>query len=610
VTAAGEDLRRSGTADLGERATELRRRLGAEGLVEDLVVRAFALVREAASRTLGMRPHDEQVVGGFVLLRGMLAEMETGEGKTLTATLPASVAALAGIPVHVVTSNDYLAARDAEIMGPVYRALGLTVASVTASVVDPRARRAAYACDVVYTTNKQVAFDYLRDSLVRGGVRGRLPLELERLRGGEARIDRLLLRGLCFAIVDEADSVLVDEARTPLILSRLAADTGEERVFRQALDLAARLERGRDFRVDDRGREVSLSETGRRFLETLCEELSGPWRGPRRREELVRTALVAVHLFARDRHYLVREGRVEIIDAHTGRTMPDRAFEHGLHQLIEAKEGCAVTGQRETLARISYQRFFRRYLRLAGMTGTAREVAGELRSVYGLEVVRIPTVRPVRRRRDPDETFATAPAKWRRVVDRVLEIHASGRPVLVGTCSVASSEHLSALLDAAKLPHNLLNARQDAEEAEVVARAGERGRITVATRMAGRGTDIRLGPGVAQLGGLFVLATERSEARRIDRQLRGRCGRQGDPGSCAAILSLEDELPALYWPAWLRGALAPLARNGRPLPGWLAKSLMYLPQIAVEARYRRMRRQLQQLDEELGTALAFAGTSE
>jgi len=406
----------------------------------------------------------------------------------------------------------------------------------------PEERRAAYACDITYCTNKQLVFDYLKDRLMLGQESRSLHLQVEGLHAEFPRTRRLLLRGLCFVIVDEADSVLVDEARTPLIISNVSDSSQEKQLYGEAVAMARQLASGLDFAIRPREREVDLTERGKRRAAELAEPYGGVWIGPRRREELVRRALSALYLFQRDKQYIVRGDKVQIVDEYTGRVMADRSWERGLHQMIEAKEGCPITGQQETLARISYQRYFRRYLRIAGMTGTAREVARELWAVYRLPVVSIPTNRPVRRRRLPDEVYATAEAKWAAIVEKLRALHAAGRPVLVGTRSVQASERLSELLKAVGLPHQVLNARQDQEEAEVIANAGSRGRITVATNMAGRGTDIRLGPEVAALGGLHVLATERHDARRIDRQLFGRGGRQGDPGSFQVIASVEDEI--------------------------------------------------------------------
>ncbi len=606
VAEQGEGLDAATDAELKELARELRYRLKAQGLSQVLAARAFALVRETAGRVLGMKPFDAQLMGGWVMLNGMLAEMETGEGKTLTATLPACTAALAGVAVHVITVNDYLVSRDADLMRPLYEALGLTVGTVTEEM-DPSGRRAAYACDVTYCTNKQLVFDYLRDRLTLGKSSGQLQLQLERLYEGAARVDRLLLRGLHYAIVDEADSVLIDEARTPLVISGMGSGSEQGELYAEALELAGQLREGRDYRLGHREREVTLTDDGRDRLADRARSLGGVWAGSRRREELVRMALSAQHLFVRDRDYLVRDGKVQIIDEYTGRVMADRAWERGLHQLIESKEGCEVSGQKETLARISYQRFFRRYLRLAGMSGTAQEVAGELSGVYGLGVVKVPTNRQLRRRALADAVYPSAPAKWRAVVGRVAALHRHGRPVLVGTRSVEASEQLSALLDKAALVHEVLNARQDEREAEIVGQAGERGRITVATNMAGRGTDIRLGSGVAKLGGLHVIASERHEASRIDRQLFGRCARQGDPGSHEAILSLEDDLVEKFAPALMKRLLGSAGVGFSQRRG---RRLLLAAQRAAERQHARIRRELLRMDEQLAKLLAFSGESE
>jgi len=609
VQREGEDLGALTDRQLKERIPELRRRLYSEGLDDALVARSFAYVREICSRRLGMRPFDVQLLGGRVMLDGKIAEMETGEGKTLTATLPACAAALAGIPVHIVTVNDFLVLRDAAWMEPVYKFLGLSVGTITEGMA-PEARRAAYACDITYGTNKQLVFDYLKDRLMLGRDERHMHLQIEGLHAAQARTSRLLLRGLCFVIVDEVDSVLVDEARTPLIISNVADTSQEEQVYAEAIGIARQLTSGSDFAIRPREHEVELTDRGKRRATELAQPFGGVWVGPRRREELLRRALCALYLFHRDKQYLVRGGKIQIVDEYTGRVMADRSWERGLHQMIEAKEGCSITGQQETLARISYQRFFRRYLRVAGMTGTAREVASELWAVYRLPVVTIPTNRRVQRKRLPDALFATADEKWAAIVATLRRLHAEGRPVLVGTGSVSASEHLSQLLHAESLPHQVLNARQDQEEAEVVARAGELGRITVATNMAGRGTDIRLGPGVVELGGLHVLATERHDARRIDRQLFGRSGRQGDTGSYQTIVSLEDEIVTHAFKRVAAGLFRPWKGSGRPLPAWLGSPLVSLAQRIAERRHAKIRSELLRADEQLKDLLAFAGRVE
>lgn len=566
-------------------------------------------MREAADRSVGQRHFDVQLVGGWILIQGLVAEMETGEGKTLTATLAAATAALAGVPVHIITVNDYLAARDAAWMAPIYRILGLSVGIIVHGM-DPSARAAAYACDVTYCTNKEVVFDYLRDRLLLGRRSGRMHLQLDRLAGTRARAARLLLRGLHYGIVDEADSVLVDEARTPLIISGgdHHSGMGERGIYETALSVAGRLEPGRDYLGQERA--IHLTAAGEVRVSDLTHDLGGVWAGRLRREELVRQALTAQHLFERDQHYLVHDGKVQIIDEYTGRLMADRSWERGLHQLIEVKEGVQVTQQTVPLARISYQRFFRRYLKLAGMTGTAREVAGELASVYGLAVVSVPTNRSLIRRNLGDRVYPSMTAKWDPVVERIRGLHQSGRPVLVGTRFVGTSEDLSRRLTAAGLPHQVLNARQDQEEAEIIAQAGQPGRITVATNMAGRGTDIRLAPGVAELGGLHVIATERHEARRIDRQLFGRCGRQGDPGSYEAMISLEDELIKTHGGRIWRWLALKVAGSGFPVPGWVRRFFFWRVQRTAERLYSRTRRDLLKHDTYLETALAFSGRGE
>jgi len=590
-------------------AQALRPLLLRQGFRDELVARSFALVRAAAARTLGMRHFPVQLIGGHVMLSGMLAEMETGEGKTLTATLPAATAALAGMSVHVVTVNDYLAQRDGEWMRPVYEALGLTV-GIASPGQDPAARRAAYAAEICYCTNKDLGFDYLRDGLTLAARGGRGRLLVEALLGRGDRMDRLLLRGLHFGIVDEADSVLIDEARTPLIISGGQGAESEVPLYEEALRIAQRLERGADFDLHVPERLARLSDHGRARLKELAQGLPAAWRSARGREELAEQGLAALHLFDRDTHYLVRDGKVQIIDEYTGRVMPDRSWERGLQQLIEVKEGCEITGRRATLARITYQRLFRRYLRLSGMTGTATEVAPELEAVYGLTAVRVPTNRPVARRDLGIRLYATRAQKWAAVARTVAELRSQGRPVLVGTRSVAASEELAAVFGEMGIEHVVLNARQDKEEARIVAGAGVPGAVTVATNMAGRGTDIRLAPEVAAGGGLHVVLTEFHESRRIDRQLSGRCARQGDPGSYEAVASLEDEIFRKYAGSLSRGLAARYAGRSAPLPAGLAKLLRASAQRSAEWANSQDRIATMDLDQRLESALAFTGKAE
>jgi preprotein translocase subunit SecA len=605
----GEALTALDTAQLDNLRIDLQRRFRSRGLSNQLCIRAFALIRELAERTIHLRHYDSQLMAGWVMLHGQLAEMETGEGKTLAATLAAATAALAGIPVHVITVNEYLVERDAKAMGPLYRALGLTVGYVTQSMASEE-RRAAYACDITYCTNKQVAFDYLRDRLLLGNNRSQLRLQLESAYSDNNRAKEFLLRGLCFAIVDEADSVLIDEARTPLILTRNVDSQAEHAAYHQALKLAQALENGRDFFLDAAHRGVQLSLAGQRKLADLQLSGEGLWRNARRREELVCQGLHALHLLHKDRDYLVHEDKVMIIDANTGRTMPDRSWERGLHQLVEAKEGCSLTDAREQLGRLTYQRFFRRYLRLGGMTGTAREVSYELWSVYGLRVQRIPLHRPSRRRELPSRIYPQAEEKWEAVIASVAALREQGRPVLIGTGSVADSELLSQKMTAAGIAHRVLNARQDRGEAEIVAVAGKKRQVTVATNMAGRGTDIPLADGIAELGGLHVIAACRNDAKRIDRQLSGRCARQGDPGSHQTILSLEDELIRQNCRLTLIKFLSGLTKKGGPFQRRLNLYVIRRAQRKIEHRHREARRALLQHDRQTGRLLAFSGHME
>ena len=563
---------------------------------------AFALVREASRRCLGMRPFDVQLMGAAALFAGKLSEMQTGEGKTLTAGLAACIAGVARLPVHVVTVNDYLAQRDAEQMRPLFAYFGLTVGTIiTGLSLDERAR--AYACDVTYCTNKELVFDYLKDRVTAGGHASRAQLRI-RSQVGRQPVAGLLLRGLHFAIVDEADSVLIDEARTPLILAEKAEGTGDSLVYQQALDLAGGLQAGADFDIDLARRALHLTAAGRVLLAERCTDMGPAWTAAHGREHLVAQALRALHLFQRDQQYLVADEKVQIVDEYTGRVLQGRTWEQGLHQLIETKESCPLSEQNRTLARITYQRFFRRYLRLSGMTGTAREVRREIWVVYGLETVAIPTNRPSARLYRPSQCCASEPDKWRAVVAEAQRVCGSDRPVLIGTRSVEASERLAQYLQSAGVAHRVLNARQDAEEAQVVAQAGHAGVVTVATNMAGRGTDIHLAEGVAGSGGLHVILTEYHDSPRIDRQLFGRCARQGDPGSAIAIVSLEDSLFSDQG-----GLLYRLMRHWRPdgLPGFWLQRLRQRCQRRAEAIHARTRRETLKQDQNLDTMLAFAG---
>ena len=605
VNRAARGLQEMDEEALQQHCEAVRYALLRDGLKESQMFRSFALVREYARRRLQMHHYDVQLFGAWIIVNGNMAEMATGEGKSLTATLAAATAALAGIPVHIVTTNEYLAQRDADEMSPLYEALGLSATAVLESM-DTATKRDAYRCDIVYCTNKQLAFDYLRDRLVSRNESGRLAL-----RFSQAHLQQqLVLRGLCFAIVDEADSVLIDEARTPLLLSKEHDDGGQQQVYQQALEMARALQESRDYKLYKREHKLELTQAGRECLTVQTQAMDGLWAGQRHAQYLVHQALCAIHLFQRDTHYLVRDDKIEIIDQNTGRTMADRSWQRGLHQMIECKEDCKTTGQRETLASISYQRFFGRYLRLGGMSGTLREVAGEMRSVYQQRVFTVPTHRPCRRQDLGFILHRRAAEKWLGVFTQIAKIHATGQPVLVGSGSVHDSELLGSFLNRRGLAHRVLNARQDQEEAQIIALAGQLGQITIATSMAGRGTDIKLGPGVAELGGLHVISTECHEEYRVDRQLYGRCARQGDPGSMQTQLSLGDALIQKFYAPKLGRLLGGYLGRGRSLPPWLCRSLIRLPQHFIGVQNRIERREVMQMKEKLGKMLAYSGREE
>ncbi|TMF46159.1 MAG: preprotein translocase subunit SecA, partial [Chloroflexi bacterium] len=540
-----EPLQEKLTADeLKARTAEFRQRLAQGEGLDDVLVEAFAVVREAARRSIGLRPFDVQLVGGIVLHQGKIAEMKTGEGKTLVAVLPLYLNALEGKGAHLITVNDYLARRDAGWNAPIYQALGMTVAVIGHEMSllydpdyldethpDPRlqhlrpiSRGEAYQADITYGTNSEFGFDYLRDNMA-------------------VDLTQCVQRGLNFAIVDEVDSILIDEARTPLIISGQAQESTEK--YYQYARLIPRLSPD-DYTVDEKTKSASLTEDGIAKVER--------WTGIKNVYELehvdeahqINQALKAYTLFKRDRDYLVKDAEVIIVDEFTGRQQPGRRWADGLHQAVEAKEGVKVQQETQTLATITYQNYFRLYKKLAGMTGTAVTEAEEFDKIYKLQVVVIPTHRPMIREDNPDLIYKTEDAKFKAVADEIQETAGTGRPVLVGTVSVEKSERLARLLEKRGVPHEVLNAKQHEREALIVAKAGQPGAVTIATNMAGRGTDIVLGEGVAKAGGLHIVGTERHESRRIDNQLRGRSGRQGDPGSSRFFLALDDDLMRIF----------------------------------------------------------------
>lgn len=602
INALEADLTSLSDAALRSRGRDLRAALHCAGLQASLTAAAFASVREVSRRALGLRHYDVQILGGLVLLDGAVAEMDTGEGKTLTATLAAVTAGLAGIPVHVITVNDYLAVRDAESLRPIFDFFDLKVGVVT-SDLPASARAKVYACDIVYASNKEIAFDYLRDRIVLGNQPNFLRAKLRPLIGHDSERKRVVMRGLHFAIVDEADSVLIDEAGTPLIISRQTNQEEERAWTQEAFRLVEGLAREHDYRLIVEDRRIELTDRGKSLLSERGELMGGMWTHRIRRDEAARQALTALLLFKRGEHYLVHDGKVQIVDEYTGRLMPDRSWSDGLHQLIEAKEGCEVTARKQSIARLTSQRFYRRYLRLAGMTGTAREVRSELWAVYRLMVCRVPPHRPSRRRRMMTTLCRSHDAKLATIVARAQEMHRDRRPVLIGTRSVAASQAVSGRLSDAGLEHVILNAERSADEAAVIAQAGRVGRITVATNIAGRGVHIALDPTALACGGLHVILTERHDARRIDRQLEGRCARGGEAGSVEHVLSLDDKLLDVTGAGRLRGWACGAGAPAR----WLGLLLFTLAQRRAERSHSRQRKNLLAQDRRLSVLLAFSG---
>lgn len=532
VEAHADEMSKLSDEQLQAKTPEFRDRLKKGESLDDILPEAFAVAREGAKRVLGLYPFHVQILGGIALHYGNIAEMMTGEGKTLTATMPVYLNALEGKGVHVVTVNEYLSSRDEEEMGQLYKWLGLTV-GLNLNSMSPDEKRAAYNCDVTYSTNSELGFDYLRDNMV-------------------VYKEQMVQRPLNYAIIDEVDSILIDEARTPLIISGEAEQANSDYIradrFVKTLtedksdDDADDDEDHGDYKIDWPTKTISLTRTG---IEKACQHFGLKNLYDVENQKLVHhidQALRANYIMLKDIDYVVQDGEVLIVDSFTGRVMEGRRYSDGLHQAIEAKEGVKIQEESRTQATITYQNFFRMYKKLSGMTGTAKTEEEEFREIYNMQVITIPTNRPIARKDMPDILYPTLDSKFHAVVEEIKKRHANGQPVLVGTVAIESSERLSHLLDEAGIPHAVLNAKNHSKEAQIIMNAGQRGAVTIATNMAGRGTDIKLGPGVKELGGLAVIGTERHESRRIDNQLRGRSGRQGDPGYTRFYLSLEDDL--------------------------------------------------------------------
>jgi preprotein translocase subunit SecA len=583
--------------ELRDLTLQFRSRIAAGETLDQLLPESFAATREVAKRRLGQRHYDVQLIGGAVLHSGKIAEMRTGEGKTLTATLAVALNAVSGRGVHVVTVNDYLAKRDAQWMGQVYHALGMSTACIqheSAFMYDPEwesedvrlahlrpvERREAYLADITYGTNNEFGFDYLRDNMV-------------------ASLDRMVQRELVYAIVDEVDNILIDEARTPLIISGQAEQATDK--YYQFAQVVRALKKDKDYEVDVKHKTATLTEDGIDRVEELLQIPAGESIYDERYIDLthyLEQALKAHAIFVRDKDYIVREGEVIIVDEFTGRMMVGRRYSEGLHQAIEAKEGVRVRRQNVTLATITFQNYFRMYDKLSGMTGTAKTEAEEFRRIYSLDVVPIPTNRSVVRDDSPDLVFKNERGKFNAVVQEIEEMRAKGRPVLVGTASIEASERLSKLLEAHKVPHDVLNAKQHEREAAIVSGAGQPGVVTIATNMAGRGTDIVLGPGVKEAGGLHIIGTERHEARRIDNQLRGRAGRQGDPGSSRFYVSLEDELMRRFGSERIGGLMERLGmEEDVPIEHGIITKSIENAQVKVEGHNFDLRKHVVQYDD-------------
>jgi preprotein translocase subunit SecA len=570
------EMQKLDDAALAAKTVEFRNRLANGETLDDLLVEAFAVAREAAVRVLGLRPYDVQLIGGIILHEGKIAEMKTGEGKTLVATLPVYLNALAGKGVHVVTVNDYLARRDSEWMSGIYHFLGLSTGTILHGLDDEQ-RRAAYGADVTYGTNNEFGFDFLRDNM-------------------KFRLEEYCQREHHFAIVDEVDSILIDEARTPLIISGPSEMSTE--LYYDVNKIIPHFKKDEHYEVDEKARSLAMTEEGVALGEKLLK-LENLY-DPKNIEWLhhLNQGLKAHHLFTRDIDYLVHDGEVVIVDEFTGRTMPGRRYSDGLHQALEAKEGVKIERENQTLASITFQNYFRMYDKLAGMTGTADTEAAEFKKIYGLEVTVIPTHMDMIRVDYADVIYKNAKAKFRAVVEEIKTLHAKGQPVLVGTVNIEISEMLSDMLKKEGIPHSVLNAKHHAQEAEIVAEAGHKGRVTIATNMAGRGTDIKLAEGVADLGGLHILGTGRHESRRIDNQLRGRSGRQGDPGSSRFYLSLEDDLLRIFGSDRIAGIMDKLGmEEDEPIEHTMISKAIENAQRKVEGHNFDIRKHLLEYDD-------------
>ncbi|MFA5098167.1 MAG: preprotein translocase subunit SecA [Candidatus Margulisiibacteriota bacterium] len=570
------DLKQLTDAELSSKTAEFRKHLQKGASLDDLLPEAFAVVREASVRTIGLRHFDVQLLGGIVLHQGKIAEMRTGEGKTLVATLALYLNALTGKGCHLITVNDYLAKRDSEWMGPIYKFLGLSVGLIQ-NGMGYEERRKAYSCDITYGTNNEYGFDYLRDNMA-------------------SSIEECVQRELNFAIVDEVDSILIDEARTPLIIS----GTVEEDVslYFKADQIARKLQKTADFTIDEKTKNAIMTETGIKKAEKLAGIASLYDVENMELAHSIIESLKAHHAFSKDVDYIVKDGEIVIVDEFTGRLMTGRRYSEGLHQAIEAKEGVQIRSESQTLATITFQNYFRLYNKLSGMTGTAMTEEAEFIKIYKMEVLEIPTHMKMVRQDFPDMVYKSKKEKFTAIAEEIKNSYETGRPVLVGTISIENSELVSQMIKRKGVPHHVLNAKQHEKEAEIVAKAGQKGAVTIATNMAGRGTDIVLGEGVKELGGLHIIGSERHESRRIDNQLRGRSGRQGDPGSSRFYVSLEDDLMRLFGGQRIQNIMNRLGmEEGTPIEHGLVSSAIERAQKKVEQYHFSIRKQVLDYDD-------------
>ena len=571
-----DGLKKLSDSSLANKTNEFKARLAKGETLDDILPEAFAVIREASRRVLGMRHFDTQLIGGIILHRGNIAEMCTGEGKTLVATAPVYLNALEGKGVHVITVNDYLAKRDSEWMGQVYKFLGLSVGLIIHDL-DFNQRKIAYNSDITYGTNNEFGFDYLRDNMVTS-------------------LDQMVQRPLHYCLIDEVDSILIDEARTPLIISGPGQKSTD--AYYTVAKLVPQLKKEEDYTIDEKQKTVAPTEAGVAKMEKLLHVENLYDAENLELNHLFTQALRAQTMMTRDKDYVVKDGEVVIVDEFTGRLMYGRRYSDGLHQAIEAKEGLEVQRESQTLATITFQNYFRMYDKLAGMTGTAKTEEQEFIKIYGLPVLQVPTNKPIQRKDLPDVIFKNKRGKYKAVVREVERRHATGQPMLIGTTSIEQSEELSHMLDQANIPHSVLNAKYHAREAAIVALAGQKGAVTIATNMAGRGTDISLGEGVAELGGLAIIGTERHESRRIDNQLRGRAGRQGDPGSSQFFLSLEDDLLRIFGGDSIKSFMEKMGlEEDEPINSRMVSNAIQKAQKRVEARNFDIRKYVLEYDD-------------